>query len=242
MTMVPISHKMIDFSKILHTLFLGVEKGFDMGFENEKQIFDNIYQGIDGYSISHKGRRTMDPEDRKFLIYGEASFAELLAIIENSGIKAELRGLTTFCDLGSGTGKCLIGAALICPYFKRIIGVELVSTLYESSLQSIQQLAQTNKKLAGKIKVINGNFLNLNFAKPSLSPNVIFMHYPMHGTGAEELYLQLEEKFRRELKPGSIIISAIRKLSSLESFPEILPPIHVECKYGNVTMFFQKKV
>jgi hypothetical protein len=91
MTMVPISHKMIDFSEILHTLFPGVEKEFDMGLEKEKQIFDNIYQGIDGYSISHKGRRTMDPEDRNFLIYGDVSFADLLTIIENSGIKAEIR-------------------------------------------------------------------------------------------------------------------------------------------------------
>ncbi|MDR1457243.1 MAG: class I SAM-dependent methyltransferase [Puniceicoccales bacterium] len=213
-----------------------------MSFEKEKEIFDNIYQGVDGYSISNRGRSTMDPEDRKFLIYGEISFAELLSIIENSGIKDELKGLTTFCDLGSGTGKCLIGAALICPYFKRIIGVELVSTLYESSLESVQQLAQTKKKLASKIKITNGNFLKLDFAKPSLSPNVVLMHYPIHGTGSEELYLQLEEKFRKELKPGSIIISAIRKLSSSESFPEILSPTHVECKYGNVTIFFHKKV
>jgi hypothetical protein len=217
-------------------------KGLDMSFEKEKEIFDNIYQGINGYSISHEGRNMMDPEDKKFLIYGEVSFAELLDVIENSGIKDELKGLTTFCDLGSGTGMCLIGAALICPYFKRIIGVELVQTLYESSLESVQRLAQTNKKLAKKIKIINGNFLNLNFAKPALSPNVIFMHYPMHGTGAEELYLQLEEKFRKELKSGSIIISAIRKLSSPEAFPEILSPTHVQCKYGSVTMFFHKKV
>ncbi|MDR2777083.1 MAG: class I SAM-dependent methyltransferase [Puniceicoccales bacterium] len=213
-----------------------------MSFEKEKEIFNNIYQGINGYSISHKGRSTMDPKDTKFLIYGEVSFAELLSIIENSGVKDGLKGLTTFCDLGSGTGMCLIGAALICPYFKHIIGVELVPTLYESSLQSIQQLAQTNKKLANKIKVVNGNFLKLNFAKPSLSPDVIFMHYPMHGTGAEELYLQLEEKLRKELKPGSIIISAIRKLSSSETFPEVLAPTHVQCKYGNVTIFFHKKV
>ncbi|MDR2629139.1 MAG: class I SAM-dependent methyltransferase [Puniceicoccales bacterium] len=212
-----------------------------MSFEKEKEIFDNIYQGINGYSISHKGKSMMDPEDTKFLIYGEVSFAELLVIMENSGIKDELKGLTTFCDLGSGTGMCLIGAALICPYFKRIIGVELVQTLYESSLKSVQQLAETDKKLANKIKVINGNFLKLNFAKPTLSPNVIFMHYPMHGTEAEELYLQLEEKFRKELKSGSIIISAIRKLSSSKTFPEILSPIHVQCKYGNVTIFFHKK-
>ncbi|MDR1173764.1 MAG: class I SAM-dependent methyltransferase [Puniceicoccales bacterium] len=213
-----------------------------MSFEKEKEVFDKIYQGINGYSISQRGRSTMDTTDTKFLIYGEVSFAELLAIVENSGIKNQFNGLTTFCDLGSGTGKSLIGAALICPYFKRIIGVELVPTLYESSLGSVQQLAQTNKKLANKIKVINGNFLKLNFSKPALSPNVIFMHYPMHGTGVEELYLQLEEKFRKELKPGSIIISAIRKLSSPEAFPEILSPICVQCKYGNATIFFHKKV
>ncbi|MDR1528594.1 MAG: class I SAM-dependent methyltransferase [Puniceicoccales bacterium] len=213
-----------------------------MNFEKKKEIFDNIYQGINGYSISHKGRSTMDTKDTKFLIYGEVSFTELLAIVENSGIKDKLDGLTTFCDLGSGTGMCLIGTALICPYFNRIIGVELVPALYESSLKSVQLLAQTNKKLANKIKVINGNFLKLNFTKPSLSPNVIFMHYPMHGMGAEELYLQLEEKFRKELKSGSIIISAIRKLSIPEVFPEILPPMHIQCKYGNVTIFFHQKV
>ncbi|MDR2778780.1 MAG: class I SAM-dependent methyltransferase [Puniceicoccales bacterium] len=213
-----------------------------MSFEKEKKIFDDIYNGINGYNLSHNGRSAMAPEDTKFLIYGEASFAELLTIIEDSGIKNELNGLTTFCDLGSGTGMCLIGTALICPYFNRIIGVEIVPTLCESSQKSIQQLAKVNEKLAAKIQIINGNFLKLNFAEISLSPDVLFMHYPMHGGGVEDLYLQLEEKFRSELKSGTIIISAIRKLSDLKTFPEVLPSKQIQCKYGNVTIFFHKKL
>jgi hypothetical protein len=106
----------------------------------------------------------------------------------------------------------------------------------------VQQLAKVDKKLAAKIQIINGNFLKLNFAEPSLSPDVIFMHYPMHGTGAEELYLQLEGKFIKELKSGTIIISAIRKLSNQEAFPEIISSTRVQCKYGGATMFFHKKI
>jgi hypothetical protein len=98
-----------------------------------------------------------------------------------------------------------------------------------------------DKKTAGKIRVINDIFLHVDFSSPSLSPDVIFMHYPMHGEGAERLYLNLEEKFKVELKRGAMIISAIRKLSDQKSFPEIAPAKRVQCPFGGVTMHYHQK-
>jgi nucleoside diphosphate kinase len=79
----------------------------------------------------------------------------------------------------------------------------------------------------------------VNFSPAGLDADIVFMHYPMHN--AEELYLSLEEKFRKELKSGTLLISAIRKLADATAFPSVAQPLTVRAKYGNCTMHFHKK-
>jgi hypothetical protein len=49
------------------------------------------------------------------------------------------------------------------------------------------------------------------FAMPSISPNVIFTHDPMHETEAEQQKLPSVEKLWKGRQPTSTIISTIRK-------------------------------
>jgi SAM-dependent methyltransferase len=212
-----------------------------MSFERESKIFDDIYSGINGYSVSNAGRAEMPPEETKCLIYGEIPFGELLSVIEWPDVKRRVDGAKVFCDLGSGTGKVLIGIALACNNLEKIIGIELVKKLCDTSNAVKNKLHKVDKKVADKIKIINENFLRVDFASPAISPDVVLMHYPMHGDGAERLYLNLEEKLKAELRRGAMVISAIRKLSDLKAFPEIAPAKRIQCPFGGVTMHYHQK-
>ncbi len=64
------------------------------------------------------------------------------------------------------------------------------------------------------------------------------MHYPMKN--AEELYLKLEDKMKKELKSNSLIISAIRKLNDLDNFIFIGKET-IRASYGDMTMYYHIK-
>jgi len=66
----------------------------------------------------------------KNLAYGEITCSTLLQILTWCNKKQTLQG--TFYDLGSGSGKCLIAAALSA-YFQQVRGVELLDGLFYES-------------------------------------------------------------------------------------------------------------
>ncbi|MDR1413337.1 MAG: class I SAM-dependent methyltransferase [Puniceicoccales bacterium] len=211
-----------------------------MNIDDQKQIFEKVYEGINGSAISHRGRAEMNSDDTRHLIYGEFSFEELGRTFTQPGIEEKILSCRTFGDLGSGTGRIAIGMSLLFPHFSKIIGVELVKALSETSNLVKQKYEAIDEQGANKIKFVNDNFFNVDFSPKHLDLDVIFMHYPM--VNAEDLYLNLEDKMRKELKSGAVIVSAIRTLVDLDSFPEIAPPCKINCYYGGATMHYHKKV
>ncbi|MDR2777195.1 MAG: hypothetical protein LBB24_00255 [Rickettsiales bacterium] len=208
-----------------------------MNLGREEGIFKTLYNNIDGHSISCKGREKMNPEDRKYLIYGEIPFLELAHIFEEPAISGDLGESKILYDLGSGTGKIVVGTALILPKLEKIIGIELVKTLFDTSNRIRRKFKLQGKKTADKIEFINGDFLDIDYSSPS--PDIIFMHYPMHN--AEKLYLKLEEKLKAELKSGAIIISCIRHLNDETAFPRIATG-KIKCTYSDVTVYYHRKI
>jgi SAM-dependent methyltransferase len=211
-----------------------------MEFESEEKLFESIYDGVDGHKVSHSGRRKMSEKNVKHLIYGELPFKEVLILIHETGLADLIRDARVFCDLGSGTGKIVLEFTLLCKQLSKVIGVELVKTLHDASVEAKHKLAKADSSLADKISFLNCNFFSVDFTSPKLAPDLVFMHYPMHN--AEELYLELEEKMRGELKPGTVIVSAIRRLADLDTFKEVLPSKRLQCPYGASTMYIHQKI
>ncbi|MDR1425661.1 MAG: methyltransferase domain-containing protein [Rickettsiales bacterium] len=210
---------------------------FEINLKNNEEIFKNMFDdGINGHLISHRGRAQMDPKDIKYLIYGEMPFLELAHIFEEPKISDDFKRASVFYDLGSGTGKVVIGAALLLPKLKKIIGIEIVETLFDTSVQ-IREKFESQTGLTNKIEFINDNFLKIDYSSPS--PDIVFMHYPMHE--AENLYLELEEKLTNELKPGTLIVSCIRDLKNTETFP-LLAKTKINCSYSGVTVYYHRKI
>jgi SAM-dependent methyltransferase len=199
-----------------------------------EKIFEAVYRGIDGCVLSRMGRNEMNPDDAKYLVYGEAPFEEIIAAFSNPAITDKMDEASVVCDLGSGTGRIAVALALACPNLKKIVGVELVKKLYDASVDVKNRLAKIDKDAARKIELINDNFFNVDFSPKSVDADVIFMHYPMHN--AEDMYLKLEAKLAAELKPGTIVISAIRRLVNTDIFLKIGQPRKIQCHYGNATI------
>lgn len=71
-------------------------------------MFQNLYEDVDGYSISRKARVKMDAFA---YTYGEIEFLSFIALL--SLVKPNENSV--FYDLGSGTGKAVIAAAMVYP-------------------------------------------------------------------------------------------------------------------------------
>lgn len=208
---------------------------FDEGFIlNSKEFFYSLYGDVNGSSISWKARNRMSDDEIKHLIYGEIDFDGLKEVYSSPSLEPFLKNVSSFCDLGSGTGKIVIGTALLLPNLKRCVGIELLKELYDKSIEIQNFVLQNYVELSSKIEFINEDFFNVDLSKFDM----IFMHYPMKN--AEDLYLKLEEKMKRELRVGSIIITAIRKLRNRDVFPCIKKE-HVEADYGKTNIYYHVK-
>lgn len=198
------------------------------------EIFDELYKDIDGMEISWEARNKLTEEETKHLIYGEMSYKSLEDIFNEKKVKNYISNCLNFCDLGSGTGRIVIGSSLILDNLKSCSGIEILKELYDTSNKIIKKYSEINEEKAKKINFINDNFFNVNLSKYDL----IFMHYPMKM--ADDLYLQLEEKMKKELKKDSVVISVIEWLKDEETFKKIAVKT-VNCDYSDTTVRYYVK-
>ena len=201
---------------------------------DKKKFFSDLYDNIDGSAISWESRNKLSDDEIKHLIYGEISFDSLNKIYNCLSSKISLNNLHSFCDLGSGTGRIVIATSLLLPHIQKYTGVEILDGLYDKSINVLKTMSKNNIELASKINFIKNDFFNVDLSEFDF----VFMHYPMKH--AEELYLKLEEKMKKELKNGSIIISAIRKLRNIDVFPCIKKQRFI-ADYGVTNIYYHIK-
>lgn len=117
-----------------------------------QQQFQQLYQLIDGFSLSRKARLHYDNLD---YIYGEIEFLSFIALLSLHQPNNE----TIFYDLGSGIGKAVIACALVYPV-QKAIGIELLPSLHLVAQNQVAQLAliPDYKLTAAKIKFISADF------------------------------------------------------------------------------------
>ena len=96
-----------------------------------------------GFMASHAARNqngSIYDKHRKSLKYGEIPYQTLAMALQK--IKTVYKGLRfrndVMYDLGSGTGKVCIAAALYHASFQKIIGIELLKELHDVSIQLLQ--------------------------------------------------------------------------------------------------------
>jgi hypothetical protein len=120
------------------------------------QVFQTLYQNINGFTLSKQGRQEHDALD---YVYGEIEFLSFIALLSLTRPNNQ----TVFYDLGSGTGKAVLACAMVFPVQKSV-GVELLPQLHEAACLQAKQLASIERYVerSQHIQFILGDFLKVN--------------------------------------------------------------------------------
>lgn len=167
--------------------------------EEKLKIFKQIFQDIDGFSLSLAERRKLGIDDKSF-VYGEIvpeSFCEILE-------KAKIDKDTIFYDLGSGVGKAVILAKLIFD-IKKSIGIEYLDSLYQASLNAYQKFKEIFNFEEGSINFIKGDLFTIPFNEG----NLIFIN----STCFDDNQIEKITNLSLNLKQGSKLIVLTKKIN-----------------------------
>eukprot|EP01038_Epipyxis_sp_PR26KG_P005211 gene5211-7249_t len=232
-----------------------VNQSIDMDYIlDRKPIFDEIMQSFPttlGKAVSKREREEMKLKDST-LVYGEVTFETLGVIIEKikkvygrpnvgssgpNGVLQDRGGL--FYDLGSGTGKGVIGAAVL-HNFDVCYGIELLEGLFSVSLDAINSYNTRGKaKLTGRsaethCQMIHGDFLKVKF-KDWRDADVVFVNSTCYDDNVMTELAQLAVG----MKKGSFFVSLTKRLPTTDF--EVLECEMAKMSWGDATLFIVQK-
>lgn len=208
----------------------------NLRYKSRIKLFEEIYSTIDGFTTSKNTRESLKIASDESLTYGEVAFMSFREIIE----LAKPRQNDIFFDLGSGTGKAVIIAAM-CFDFSACKGIELLEPIYKLSCQALNSLhekvdKQKNNILRAIKHLPEIKFYNQNFIKADLSSaNIIFINatcYPI------DFWNDLINKFNK-LNKGTRIIITSKKIDSPQ-FKQIYAGSHLMSWGMNSVRIYEK--
>jgi len=202
---------------------------FCMDFQLGKKLFETLYSGINGYTISSEARSKIARVDKAYT-YGEVVAESFYQMIHRmSPKKGEV-----FYDLGSGTGKAIILASLFFE-FSKCIGIEILEDLHKISKELLARFHHETASVLTKdpsiVDFVNADFLQYDFT----DGDIFFIHATCFP---DELMDKLTKKLRL-LKKGARIIMVTKTLESA-SFREI-DHSDEEMGWGKATIYFYEK-
>jgi precorrin-6B methylase 2 len=179
-----------------------------MDLARAQQIFEQLYSGFSGYDIARSEKERMGRQEAA-TTYGEVVPTAFYDVM----LAAEPKEGEVFFDLGSGTGKATILAALVFP-FSRVVGIELLPGLGDAARQVLSRYdAQLRPQLPPENQRQRIDFIDGDFLVQDLSEaDVLFAHGTCYGP---ELMGKLTHKLE-ELKPGARVVMAGQTLASPE--------------------------
>lgn len=202
-------------------------------YEQIKPIYEKIFLGLNGYSISLLEKEERQKNEKIFssILYGEVSFELLYAIYVLHPVNEYTGKAKVFYDLGSGIGNAVISSYLT-GMFDKCVGVEVLDSLYNTSLEAKKRLVQIDQKAEKKVEFIHDNILNVDFS----DADIVLFCCP---TKDENLRTEMENNFK-SLKSGSIIISLIHKFENENNF-ELLNAKLVRVAWGETPLMIYRR-
>ena len=102
------------------------------------------------------------------MVYGELSHESITQLFQKISIHRPTPSPITasFLDIGSGTGKMLIAAALLGGGFASIVGIELLQSLHDTALKNVDLFEQIHPNAKRLIKCVQGNALSMQTLPP----------------------------------------------------------------------------
>ncbi|NTU72661.1 SAM-dependent methyltransferase [Candidatus Roizmanbacteria bacterium] len=203
-----------------------------MDLENAVQIFNALYDDVNGYQISYQARHQLPYYDKAHT-YGEVTPEAFHRILREIPIEPG----QVFYDLGSGTGKAVVLSHLLFP-FQRSVGVELLSELYRTSESVSERLKSEYANYLSlqpenkEITFINQDFLSVDLT----DVDVVFTHSTCFHPSLME---QLEKKLHA-LKKGTYAITVSKTLETPEFRP--IKVREANMGWGTATVYIYQRL
>jgi SAM-dependent methyltransferase len=128
-----------------------------------EHLLESLYSHTNAHQLSRKERDRLEITSGEF-VYGEIVFLSFIDLLKRLAIKPHQE---IFYDLGSGSGKAVITAALSFD-FAKVVGIELLPSLYELANKKVAELRtliqwHTNALAASyQQRIKNIYFINAN--------------------------------------------------------------------------------
>ena len=201
-----------------------------MTIDSVQRLYHALYSDVNGMLVSKQARAQLQLDD-KSLIYGELNSDVMGAILAELDLAPD----ALFYDLGSGSGKAVILAALMGS-FSECVGVELLAPLHELSESVLFRLKQLsfeylNEINLPKIQFKHGNMLNEDISKADL----VFAH----ATCFDDTLIQSLKKNCRSMKKGAYL-ATVTKSFSMSDFELVYEKRH-SFSWGEGTVYIQIK-
>ena len=180
-----------------------------------------------GSAVAKQDRNQLGVSDASF-IYGEISFQSFAEVFEL--VKSRHGGLPAngvFYDLGSGTGKAVVAAALLHE-FEYCRGIELLEGLFQASLEL--KTAYEQEGGGPRVEFIHGDLLTYDWSDASC----LFVNSTCFS---EQLMRHIAHAW---VHPGTIAITSSKNLKSPQW--RVLEVIHRPMSWGGATLYVQQCV
>ena len=196
-----------------------------LSLKTHQAAHDSIFKDINGFVLSKEARKHNEAIE---YTYGEIEFLHIVALLSLTQPGPH----TVFYDLGSGTGKAVLAAAMVFQTQKNT-GIELFSPLYQAALTAQEQLQNLPDyhERAKTIQFINNNFLHTDFRDATL----IFIN-------ATTFFGDLWDGLNQQLatvKHNTIVITTSRKLSP--TFFTITRKTSIQMSWGVVNAYIHTR-
>lgn len=198
----------------IHVVELSEEQALSHHRASLYRIFKSLYAEVDGASQSYYERQRLNMMEMVEFTYGEVEFAHIVQLLD----QADPAQGEIFVDLGCGTGKCVITAALAYPQLAEARGIELLQPLNDS----FQAVASQLPPESAKVTTILGNIYEIDWTDSDIV-------YTSSVCFSPEL-LQFISSTAERLKQGSRIVSL--KALNLSSIFELKCSVMVKMTWG----------
>jgi SAM-dependent methyltransferase len=191
----------------------------DSNFSKAQSSFEDIYSQC-SFSIASSAS-LMERKNKgisKDLTYGELTdiypLVTIFDILRNDYalLTEDCRDNLKFCDLGSGSGRPVIAAALIFP-FSCVVGIELLEGLYELSMEALQKFRSMYETAGHRTHFFLGSITDLSVHNWTDS-DIVFCN----STCFSGELLEQVSHIASSMKKGSVFISLTFSLCDSAGF------------------------
>ncbi|PIY68950.1 hypothetical protein COY90_03195 [Candidatus Roizmanbacteria bacterium CG_4_10_14_0_8_um_filter_39_9] len=200
-----------------------------MAIDDTEGKFEQLYLHVDGYAISKKAISKLSRYYSGYM-YGEITYRGFLRMLAMARPKKN----EVFYDLGSGTGKVVILAAMLAN-FSKVVGVEIFQELLDASqkvLDHYKELSGLNNSFSQSVVFIHGNFNDVDFSEA----DVIFMNATAWSYEFGVPFIRKLE----QLKKGARIITSTLVIKSNKF--KINPIGSIDFSWGDEEVFIHEKI